>query len=296
MLIFPVSTLAEDMSDSIHEAISGSVESTANFLDDFFVSERSLVEGTKSKAILAFINTYHDQGTSEQEYQIDVRLHLPNTENRFRLFIQNSVDFDSENDDSVFRSAENQEEGAGNYSAALQYIFAESKLWQVSSRAGVTFSIPADPFFRFRVRRLIPHQWFDTRLIQEFYWSDSEKFKEKTSAELERLLNKDYFTRLRYEFLWGEKERQFTFINGLSLYHKLKSNHVIRYDIGYKSIIENRFDLQRVFANIHYRRNIFKKWMFFELIPEIFRDETNWNKNQFQFYFKFGFVFGRATK
>lgn len=293
---FSTFAMAQDISDVFHEKVSDSIESTANFLDDFFVSEHSEAEGSKTQVLFSYIGTVDDALAGRSQYFLNARLHLPKTENKFRILIQNAVDFESEVDADAanIEGADRPFEPVTEYTAALQYVFAETRLWRVSSRAGMSFSVPVDPFYRFRVRRLIPGTLLDTRLVQELYWSDSERFIEKSTIHLEKLLAPKYFARLRYEFQWGSLNEQFTLVNGFAIYQKIKQRRAVRYDVGYQAGLNNRFDLQRVFINVRYRRNILKSWMFYEAIPEFFRDETDWQQTRFQFIFKLDFVFGKA--
>lgn len=285
---------AQDISDTIHQSVSESIANTANIIDDFFVNERRNQEGSKSQVVLSYSGILDDQLSIEHDYLLNVRLHFPKTENKFRFFLRNSVGFEPQSEETDLAATDTEPDAVTQYSAALQYIFTESKLWQVSSRAGVALALPVDPFYRFRVRRLIPAKWIDTRFVQEFYWSHIERFIERSTLEFERLLMPNYFSRLRFELTWGEADKTLDFTNGLALYQRLENKLAVRYEVGYRAELQQRFDLQRVFVNVRYRRNIMKKWMFYEAVPELYRDERDWNRTRFQFWLKLDLVFGKG--
>ncbi|MDX1811316.1 MAG: hypothetical protein R3240_05170 [Gammaproteobacteria bacterium] len=291
--IFSTAANAQDVSDSIHETISNSIATTADYIDDFFTNERRNVEGSKSRVIMSFVNLYDKDKLNTQNYNIDARLRLPKTENRFHLFIKNTLSDDTTDQQTTFQDQTAQEAEQGVYTAALQYVFTESRMWRVSTRAGMTLGYPLNPFVKLRLRRLTNLILVDNRLIQEFRWSEIDHFTETSTVEFERLFNEDYFSRLHLAVKWGENDREWQHVGDLSLFYKLKSSVVTKYTVGYESLLTHGFDLKRVFVNFHYRRNFLKKWMFFEVVPEFFREETDWNKTRFQFLFKLDLVFGK---
>lgn len=299
LIFLPISSRADkapelSVSDSIHQTISNSIEKTADYLDDYFTNERRNVEGSKSRVILSFANLYDKDVPNSQKLNIDVRLNLPKTENKWHLFVSNTINSLSTDQTTPFQDQTSQAVQQSDYLAALQYVIAETHLWQLSSRAGVVFRVPMDTFVRFRARRLFHLKLVDNRLVQEFYWSVQNRFIETSTVDFERLLSEKWFSRLHFSVYWGDKANEWQYVNDFGLFHKLISKLVVKYDVGYQALLSHQFNLTKVFINLRYRRNFLKKWMYFEVVPELFRDQDNWRKTRFQFLFKLDLVFGKT--
>ncbi len=289
-----ISISAQDASDTWHDFVSQTIIETANYIDDFFANERRNTEGSRSQLVVSYAGIFDSGAGDENQYLVNLRLHLPKTENKFRLLLQNAMDYRVEPRDSAGTGPDNDRLTTSDFAAALQYVFAESEKWQVSTRAGLKLQAPPETFIHVRIRRFAAWQWVAGRVVQQFYWSKSQNLIEETTFELEKVLDPRFFTRFRLNFVGQQHVQGLGMLNSLALYQKIRHKSYIRYDLGYQGHLRQDFELQRVFMNVRYRRNIWKKWIFYEAVPELYRDESDWGKARFLIKLRFDLVFGKV--
>jgi len=268
----PVEGVTEEIANGIHESLSDNLIYFSNLIDNFFVEERMDDEGSDSRVILSFLTSIDDLQTIHSEYSFKVRLHLPKTQNKLRLVVESSIDFDQDPDEINITDDSKDAE----YSTALQFVFSESKLWQFSSSAGMLFSTPLNPFLRMRLRRLFFVGEWETRITQTFFWFEVEGVGETTSLDFERKINEAFFFRVSSKATIVEEEPGVVSGNqNFSLFQRLSSTKGLVYSIGADGLLNAPAHVSRYYVNARFRRNFYKKWAFYEVVPgmEFYRED-----------------------
>ncbi len=266
----PMVEVAEEFADGIHESLSDNIIYYSNMLDNFFVDERMDDEGSHSRVVLGYLTSTDDLQYIHSEYLLKVRLHLPKTQNKLRLVVESSIDFDQEVDE--FNIADDLKDAGKNaeYSTALQFIFSESELWQVSSSAGMLFSTPLNPFLRIRLRRLFLLGEWESRLTQTFFWFNEEGMGETTSLDFERKMNNAFFFRTSSKATIVEEDPTVVSANqNFSLFQQLSSKTGLVYSIGADGVLNSPSHVSRYYINTRFRHNFYKKWAFYEVVPAV---------------------------
>jgi len=275
----PMEEVAEEIADDLHESLSDNIIYFSNLLDNFFVDERMDDEGSHSRVILGYLTSTDDLQTIHSQYLLKVRLHLPKTQNKLRLVVESSVDFDQDTDEVNITDDSKDAE----YSTALQFVFTESKLWQFSSSAGMLFSTPLNPFLRMRLRRLFLLGEWESRITQTFFWFNAEGIGETTSLDFERKINDAFFFRVSSKATIVEEEP--TEVSGnqnFSLFQRLSSKKGLVYSIGADGLLNPPPHVSRYYTNVRFRHNFYKKWAFYEVVPGVeFYREDHFNESPF---------------
>jgi len=286
--------LAEKLANDIHESLSDNLIFISDAIDNFFVDERIDDEGSHSRLIVSYLVDVADLDSIHSEYLLKLRLHLPKTQNKLRLVVESSVNFE---DSDQIEDAVNLREVSENaeYSTALQFVFTESKYWQLSSNAGVRFSDPPNPFVRLRLRRLFFLGKWESRFTQTVFWFSEEGVGEVSSLDFERTLNKNFFFRSTSKATIAEEEEGIATGNqNFSLFQKRSVKRGFVYSVGVNGVFDDHSYIEKYYLNVRFRHNFYKKWAFYEVIPGYdFPRENNFSKKPF-FIIKLDVVIGKV--
>lgn len=258
------------LANNIHQSLSENIISLSNAIDNFFVEERMDEEGSHSRVVLGFLITTEDAESVHSEYLLKARLHLPKTQNKLRLVVESSMDFEQETAEDNFADDLRQVSEDAEYSTALQFIFTESQFWQISNSAGVRFSSSLNPFYRLRLRRVFLFGEWESRITQSFYWFEQEGFGETTAIDFERKINKHFFFRATSRATIVEEEPgEISANQNFSLFQPLSSKKGLVYSIGADGHLNHPAQASRYYINIRFRHNFYKKWAFYEVVPGV---------------------------
>jgi len=257
--------IAAEFADNIHGALSENVIQVSNIVDNFFVSERTDDEGSRSRIVVSYLATKETSLPVNSEYLLKIRLHLPKTQNKLRLVIESSIDFE-QNETDITDNLQALKDDA-EYSTALQFIFSESDLWQLSTSAGVRFSTPINPFVRLRLRRSILFGQWESRITQTVSWFNNEKWSETTRVDFERKIDESFFFRVSSKATVSEEKAGLVDGNqNVSLFQRLTGKKALVYSIGADANLRQPTYVSRYYTNTRYRHNFYKKWAFYEVI------------------------------
>ena len=234
------------------------------FIDNFFGDDIINDDVAGSRAKLSFFTRREIGKPVEFKYGIDVRLALPNTNERFSLLVQSSDDEDEGQENIPIDINEKAE-----YSTALRYMFKETEFWKVSFDNGIKWGVPPDPFSRLRFRRLTYSDSYHTRLTQTIEWSADDGFEESTRFELNRPLNIDRMIRFSGGASYALEDDFFELDYGVNLYHELNRKEVLAYYLRVSGANTKNMSFNNYGIGIRYRRLVYQDWVFAEVTPEL---------------------------
>jgi len=285
-----IGDFALDLVNGTHEVVSDSIIGVSDMIDNFFVEERMEEEGSSTRVHLSYFISEDIFGNLEHDYLFKARLSLPKTQNRLRLVVESTVN--PEEDENLVAGSTDEERNS-SFSTSLQYIFKKSKYWQVSSQAGVRFVVPPDPFAKLRIRRLFTYDQWIIRFVETLFITAAEGFGESSVLEFEHPIAKKLHFRSRSDLTVSQEVEDIIFIKTFSVYQKLTERQYLVYSTGTDIKVENSFPLQRYYLNMRFRHNFYKKWAFYEVVPEInFKRENDFEMLPLIF-FKIDIVFGK---
>jgi hypothetical protein len=258
-------TAVDDSRDWLKEYIDDvSYDVDGFFIDSFFGDDIINDDVAGSRAKLSFFTRREIGKPLEFKYGIDVRLELPNTNERFSLLVQSSEDEEAGQENIPLDINETAE-----YSTALRYMIKETEFWKVSFDNGIKWGVPPNPFSRLRFRRLTYSDTDHARFTQTFDWSADDGFGESTRFEINHPLNVERMIRFSGGASYLLADDFFELDYGVSLYHELNRKEVLAYYLRVSGENRRNMSFNNYGVGIRYRRMVYQDWVFAEITPEL---------------------------
>ncbi len=261
--------------DSYRDTASQQVTRFANWIDNYFADDRIYDEKQGSYLKLNILQTYFENDDPLYDAQIRAKLDIPKTQKRLQLFILSNDEIENDaQKTSINEAIEKQEQLVG-----LQFFNPDSKLWKITTIAGVRLHSGLDPFARLRFRRLIEKKIWSFRITQSFFWFESDGAGERTRLDMDRRLTKKLLFRSTTQATWTNINHYFDTGQDLIIFQNISKHKSLAYQLGARGIIDSRVDPQvyatDYFLSIRYRQQIHRGWMFLDVIPSISHPREN---------------------
>jgi len=279
----------EQTIQSVHGGISSAVEHSARRVDAFFADDRVYTDSTESYARLSLQNSWESGEDTRSEARVRLRIDLPGTRERLRLFVEGG-DPDAvtgEGSDSIPNALDD-----NDYNIGLEGQIRGTGRWDLRPGVGVKAAGPADPFVRLRaIRYAEPGDWLMRFAVGAAEYLD-DGTELQTRLDFDRRINPDWLfrsaSRLRYRDSKDRTEarQQFT------LFQRLSGRVGLAYDVGLDADDDPDWDVDRYYTQLRARFRAYQKWLFVELKPELlFRHDDDYDAS-FRFSLRVDFVFG----
>ena len=265
-------TPEEGFVDTVHGDLSRQLQATAVWLDSFFTNESFLKEENRSYLRVRY-DMFKEQGTAGYlKPAIDLRLALPELERKTHLI------FTAEPaQPPIGASAPAQTAGERfgtteqrNVTTGVHYIFRSSTKESFIVRGGMQISgFTPVLFVAPRYRALFPLDSWNMRFTQEVLYRTSSGWETDTRFEFERLLPHNLFFRTSVDGIWVAHVDGYLFSLGLALSQPLSAKHVLDYELITYYQTRPIGELTEVDFRIRYRHSFWRKWLFFELAPQV---------------------------
>lgn len=260
-------TLIDDTHDWLSDYLDGvSYNVDGFFVDTFFGDDVIDDDISGSRAKLSFFTRREIGRSVIYNYGINVRLVLPNTDERFSLLVESSDD-DDKSDERTVNTTDKIEKV--EYSTALRYILKVTENWKISFDNGVRWNIPIDLFSRLRFRRLDYYEKFNTRITQKFEWSANNGYEESTRFQINKPLNIDRLMRFETGAKYQLDKGYFEFDYAFTLYHELNRKEVLAYYLRAGGQDHDNMSFNNYGIGFRYRRMVYQDWVFVEVTPEL---------------------------
>lgn len=253
--------------EKTHIAVSNSLERLARNIDAFFAAEQAFHESTRSYARVR-IDTKLDQDFQLGfDGDVRVKIDLPRTERKLKLLI--------ESDDATRTGTpERLNETPIDVVRRQDYLLSiervnEVNKWDVRPAAGIKLRWVPDPFVRLRATRYHQLDVWLLRTSASTFWFTSDGFGANSTLDLDRPVGESMFFRGTTVLRWQENDQFLTAEQQLSLYHRLDPKRYLVYQVGARANQDPDWAMQYYFVSVHYRKNVYKNWLFFEFIPQI---------------------------
>ncbi len=274
---------------SVHGGVSSAVEHSARRIDAFFADDRVYTDSTESYARLSLQNSWESGEDTRSEARVRLRVDLPGTRERLRLFVEGGDpdDVTGEGSDSIPNALDD-----NDYNIGLEGQIRGTGRWDLRPGVGVKAAGPADPFVRLRaIRYAEPGDWLMRFAVGAAEYLD-DGTELQTRLDFDRRINPDWLfrsaSRLRYRDSKDRTEarQQFT------LFQRLSGRVGLAYDVGLDADDDPDWDVDRYYTQLRARFRAYQKWLFVELKPELlFRHDDDYDAS-FRFSLRVDFVFG----
>ena len=259
--------------DQMQRSISENINGAARWIDSFFDDERYIAEDATTK--LRFGQSAFLEYGESPEYQTKVNLSIdiPRTEKKLRVFIA-SEDETDKTPDTLFNRVETSEDTSA---AGVQFFAKASDKQNLSLTAGVKLESTEffiGPRYRYNLRL---NSW-QLRFTQRVRWFSSKGWEATTRFDFEHLLSDKLFFRQTLDGRWREEDEGYRYEIRPTLVQQLASGQLIEYQWNTQFRTSPNHRLESSIARVRYRRNFLRKWLFYEVNPQLaFRNDEDFD-------------------
>lgn len=279
--------------DAVHAGISTAVENTAMRVDSFFADDRFYADSTESYARLSMESTWEHGDGTEAQARLRVRVDLPGTERRLRLFVEGGEPEGVEGSasSSIPRALDDNE-----YNVGFEGSLDRTGAWDIRPGLGVKAGLPPDPFVRMRAIR---YERFGTWLMRfstgaAHYLDDGTELLGR--LDFDREIGERAFFRSASRIRHLRREERTDVRQELSVFHNAGRRTALAYDVGLVADDDPDWGVDQYYTRVRARWRAYKKWLFLELAPEIvFRDDDDYDP-AFRVSLRLDAVFGDRYK
>lgn len=248
--------------DSLHAFMNVEFCEPSVWFDSFFSDERS-DEELRAGSHIRWQNDYILTRGGQWEYVSNVHasFKLPKAKKSVHIV------FEGEEEDDLEDIVPSDKE---EIKSDLGVLYEVKK----TARANFNVRVKLSPSITFRYRYQLPiTDTFDIRYTQELYRRNNA---DGTSSRIdfEKLFYKGFFLRqsnsiLRSESFQGEK-----WYGSLVLYHSFSDKSALSLESSTSGVTIPEKFTKNTRLGIRYRRNFYRKWLFYEIAPAVNRDKT----------------------
>ena len=252
--------------DDLQDRGSKLVSYFAKWVDSFFDDPRYLVEENRTRIKIKLAFGYSELYDFEFQPGVDIRLSLPQLENRFNILI-------SANDDSDFdidsNPISNTDLNSGEeLTVGVRYFLALGEKYNVSVDTGVSLNYVFAGLRYRHLHRFLSTDWngrFTNRLR---YYSD-DGWENRASYDVERGLDERFFLRTTFTCIVAERFDGVPASAVVRLYQVLDIDRALLYEVGTFTNNEPEFELTDLQLKIRYRQRFFRDWLVVEVAPQV---------------------------
>lgn len=267
------------IADDFQELISKNLRASANWLDSFFREERAEIEENETTLKLRFSSFFEEGEGVDFNTRVRLRLVLPELEDKLHIEIIGEGDPDTAKkyDNLIERPGEIDEESDKKLNLALRYFIKTARENNFSFKLGARLNNLTPVVYG--GPRYSASKDFDPwllRFTQDVKWLTDDGWKSKTRLDFERSLTEALFFRTSTAGYWYQDEDGYFYNVNLYLYQILDVDRALEY--SWNNFFKTRPNhiLYEVLLHIEYRMRFWKKWLFFEIRPQIaFREEED---------------------
>ena len=268
--------IEETVVDRIHAALSGYVSGTAGKVDSFYDDDRYADEVNTTRVKLR-VDYFLEKGEDpELKLRFNLNLALPKINKRLKLLVSGKPD-DEETDETGAGLGEEGEDD--NVEVALAYTPIETIEHNLSLRAGLRFkTITPAAWVGPRWRAYAEGEVWGTRLTNSFRWYTDTGFRLDTTLDFERPLLEGFFYRQSVKGKWDEDNDRYDYDLVFAVFQKLAAKRSLKYEYRNKFRSTNDHQLNEIIFKITYRQSIWRRWLFFEIAPQVsFPESEGWD-------------------
>jgi hypothetical protein len=247
--------------ESARELFGTRANFAANRLDSFFATERADDEFGRSRIRIRSRFDIHERAASDLTNQYRINLKLPNLEERFKYeYYQDK--------EKIKKKKSDKEKLSQNDLLKKDQVITS---WIFNSDIGVSAAIPPKLITRARARKSFVTGTLIHRFVEQLtYTTGEDGLVEETSINSDHIYNQDLIFRFINNKRWRVLKKEFITNHGPTLLHRVTDNDAFNYGFIMQTTIDNsNWYVSNFIASVDYRRNIYKQWVYLDVIPGI---------------------------
>jgi len=267
--------------DRTHEAVSRFLSTTATKVDTFFDGENAVEEQAHTRLKLDYASIFSRKDSVADNLGMRARVHLPRLSRRVSLVFEGDDDVDTlENEpDDGFDDA--LDDATEDSVVGLQYLQRLNQNLHVKLTGGVRSDPQVFAGPRIRYRHAITDQWL-ARIVQDVRWYSKDGWEARTRFDADHILGTKWLWRNTLNLRWREAHRD---EQGLvttfgTSFTRMLPNGALRLQWYSQVASASRSQLDETVLAVRYRRQVWRDWLFLEVVPQIgFQERHDWAPN-----------------
>ncbi len=255
---------------SVH-GVGETLDAGANWFDRFFGDERD-AEETDAVVHLRLIQDLRFESRNEMTYDPKFRLQvkLPRLQRKARLVIEGGTE-EGRLTDSEVPLPSATATGATNASgASLRFDVLDQAMKKLSFSAGFRLNPLATKLrTRYREAWRYDEDWL-TRLAGTGFWDSLDGFGADLRGDIERALPGGDMLRWSNYGILSEISNGVEWSSEFTYFYRDSSHRAIAFDAGVFGQTQPDFQANTYRVRARYRRNFYRPWLFYEVIPEVY--------------------------
>ncbi|HAH02681.1 MAG TPA: hypothetical protein DCL36_06755, partial [Vibrio sp.] len=227
----------------------------ALWFDSFFVDDR-ITEDARAGTSVRWYNDfiYSEGGDVDYSTKLKARLHLPFVSKRLKLIYESVSDeefldfFPNDSDELDSALGLRYDAYAKGYSS---FNIKATLRPRIEARYRFTYPLTTDVVFR---------------LTQRVY-QEKQETGEITDVDFDLSLSDDFLARWSSFAGYNDDLKGWNYGTGLTLYHYLAQDQALQYSATINATDEPHNHYEYAQVSVTYRQNVWKEWLFYELIP-----------------------------
>jgi len=261
----------------MHGGISHSLLSTAEWLDSFFMDDRSVHEANRTYFLVRYDLFKEEASDFKSLPSMNLRLNLPQLQHKTQFVFSAEPNAEpapaAGSTSPVTPATERPGTSAApanrNLTAAVHYLFRSTVEESASVKVGSLLSSGSPVLFvspRYRASKSLK-PW-DFRFTEEVTWRTDNGWESDTAFDIERPLPHELFFRTSASGVWQEKVKGYFYALSASVRQPFGLEHAVNYEWinSYRTNPSN--ELTEVAFRIRYRHSFLRQWIFFEVAPQ----------------------------
>lgn len=253
------------------QRVAGWVDNTARSIDRFFGTDDAWrVDNDSYLRVTNDIRWEQDEGV-DHDLRPRLKLDLPTASKRLRLLIESDPPQEGTAAEEVVPGARAGEERRRTTVFGLgTNLDGWLPQWKKQLQGGVRVSLPADPYVRFVARRDIPlgGKW-ELNSYNRFAWFNSDGYSARSEIKIGQPIAPDWRLYYTTNLAWREERDYLEFGQSANLANIISPSSAVTYTVGFSGSSFAEPEIRKYFLTADYRRNIARRIIFLDVIPEL---------------------------
>jgi len=258
--------------DETQAMLSNRVMSSAAWIDSFFDAERVRAEENESTLRLRLETLIEEGEAIDFGIKASLRLVLPKLQDRVSLVVSGDPNDDPDFENTPADTRQEQISGSDekNVTVSLRYSIEENLRRNISTSLGFRFRglLPV-VYLEGRYRYQLGLDQWTARFTERVRWYTDVGWESRTSLDFDRVLSPWWFFRTGVQGDWYQDETGFFYSLSATMTQKLSERRAVEYGWVNSFQTDPNNHLEEIMFRIRYRQNIWRRWVFYEIQPQI---------------------------
>jgi len=250
----------QGMIDKAYHYLNTKFCQPALWFDSFFADDR-VTEDARAGTMVRWYNDFilEESGNLKYKSKLTASVHLPKITNKLKLV------FESDYEDEAF--ADFSDNDKQKSSLGLRYDI------RAKERSSFNIKVTLRPSIEARYRYTYPFTSQTLARLTQKVYQKKEVTGEISQLDLDHAFTEKYLLRWANFAQLESATSGFEIGTGLTLYHYISKKQALSYKANIIAQEASSYYISHKHLSLTYRHNILKKWLFYELKPQV-----NWDK------------------